>query len=155
MFLRISDFIDDILSMTETIKDPDGVWESMILDFSDAFKHLIIYVDERKYLGGRTMRGSFVATVLRFGARAGPLLWGRLAAFAMRLHDARQFKAKDRVLNLIMAELAFKVAPMGQELWTAQLWTQRNTTCDLLSRWPRDTAFLQTWSPQCGRHESP
>ena len=50
------------------------------------------------------------------------------------LHDARQFKAKDKVLNLIMAELALMVAPMGQELRTAHLWTQRNSTCDLLSR---------------------
>ena len=49
------------------------------------------------------------------------------------LHDARRFKAKDKVLN-IMAELAPIIAPMGQELRTAHLWTQRNSTCDLLSR---------------------
>ena len=50
------------------------------------------------------------------------------------LHDARRFRAKDKVLNLIMAELALIIAPMGQELRTAHLWTQRNSTCDLLSR---------------------
>ena len=70
----------------------------MILDFSDAFKHLIIDVDERKYLGGRTMRGSSVATtVLLFGARAGPLLWGRLAAFTMRLTCAVDHRSNARL----------------------------------------------------------
>ena len=50
------------------------------------------------------------------------------------LHDARKFKAQDKVLNEIMAEIALIIAPMGQDVRAAHHWTQRNTTCDLLSR---------------------
>ena len=50
------------------------------------------------------------------------------------LHDARKFRAKDPVLNEIMAELALIVAPLGLELQAMHLWTQRNRTCDALSR---------------------
>ena len=34
------------------------------------------------------------------------------------LHDARNFRAKDKILNEVMAELALFRAPMGQELRT-------------------------------------
>ena len=50
------------------------------------------------------------------------------------LHDTRNFRAKDKILNEVMAELALFIAPMGQELRTVHLWTQRNSTCDILSR---------------------
>ena len=50
------------------------------------------------------------------------------------LHDARKFRAKDAVLNSIMAELALIIAPMGHDLRAVHLWTQRNETCDALSR---------------------
>ena len=50
------------------------------------------------------------------------------------LHDARKFRAKDPVLNELMAELALLIAPMGQELQAIHIWTQRNETCDALSR---------------------
>ena len=38
------------------------------------------------------------------------------------------------ILNEIMAELALVVAPLGMELQAMHLWTQRNRTCDALSR---------------------
>ena len=50
------------------------------------------------------------------------------------LHDAQKFRAKDSVLNSIMAELALLIAPMGHDLRAIHLWTQRNKTCDALSR---------------------
>ena len=48
------------------------------------------------------------------------------------LHDARKFRARDLVLNEIMAELALITAPLGQDIRTLHLWTQRNQTCDAL-----------------------
>ena len=50
------------------------------------------------------------------------------------LHDAQEFRAQDAVLNSIMAELALIIAPMGNDLRAIHLWTQRNGTCDALSR---------------------
>ena len=50
------------------------------------------------------------------------------------LHDACKFRAKDAVCNSIMAELALILAPMGYDLGAVHLWTQRNSTCDDLSR---------------------
>ena len=50
------------------------------------------------------------------------------------LHDAQKFRAADPILNSIMAELALVIAPMSHELRVIHLWTQRNTTCDALSR---------------------
>ena len=46
----------------------------------------------------------------------------------------RRFRAKDPILNELMAELALVVAPLGVELQAMHLWTQRNRTCDALSR---------------------
>ena len=43
-------------------------------------------------------------------------------------------RAHDLVLNEIMAELALVVAPLGQDIRTLHVWTQRNQTCDALSR---------------------
>ena len=50
------------------------------------------------------------------------------------LHDACKFRAKVAVLNSIMAELARILDPMGHDLRAVHLWTQRNATCDDLSR---------------------
>ena len=50
------------------------------------------------------------------------------------LHDARRFKAHDKVLNETMAEVALLLAPMRQDIRAIHLWTQRNSTCNLLSR---------------------
>ena len=82
---RISDFIDDVLTVNEQANEQGAAWETLILDFSDAFKHLKIDEAEQKYLAGRALQKCFVSVVLLFGVRPGPLLWGRLAAFTMRL----------------------------------------------------------------------
>ena len=50
------------------------------------------------------------------------------------LHGAQKSKANDVVLNLIMAEAALILAPMGRDIRAIHLWTQRNVTCDRLSR---------------------
>ena len=46
----------------------------------------------------------------------------------------KKFKSNDAVLNLIMAEVALILAPMGRDIRAVHLWTQRNVTCDRLSR---------------------
>ena len=81
---RIMDFIEDVLFVGEQLK-ADEDWEVLILDFQDAFKHLVVDEAERGKLGGRALVGCFVAKVLLFGAKAGPLLWGRVAALVMRI----------------------------------------------------------------------
>ena len=50
------------------------------------------------------------------------------------LHDAIRLKAKDSVLNSIMCELALVLAPTGQSLQGAHIWSERNSICDDLSR---------------------
>ena len=56
------------------------------------------------------------------------------------LHGAQKFKANVGVLNLIMAEAALILAPMGRDIRAIHLWTQRNVTCDRLSRLQIPTA---------------
>ena len=50
----------------------------MVIDFPDAFKHLRICPNEKRFLAGTAtldnMQGYFVYDVLLFGAVAGPLL---------------------------------------------------------------------------------
>ena len=57
------------------------------------------------------------------------------------LRDARKFRAKDATLNELMAELALVIAPLGLELQTVHLWTQRNKSCDALSRLSKQHAI--------------
>ena len=42
--------------------------------------------------------------------------------------------AKEPVLNAIAAEMALLMAPIGLDIRTAHIWTQRNRVCDELSR---------------------
>ena len=58
------------------------------------------------------------------------------------LHGAQKFKSNDAVLNLIMAEAALILAPMGRDLRAVHLWTQRNITCDRLSRLQKSPADI-------------
>ena len=62
------------------------------------------------------------------------------------LHDARKMRAHDPVLNEIMAELALVVAPLGQDIRTLHVWTQRNQTCDALSWLPSGTVGPRLYS---------
>ena len=85
---RVSDFVEDALKVQAKASGPGETLEALVLDFSDAFKHLRIDKSERKYLAGRAFDGCFISAVLLFGVRPGPLHWGRLAALAMRITSA-------------------------------------------------------------------
>ena len=50
------------------------------------------------------------------------------------LYDVVKFRARDTVLNNIAGEIALILAPTGNDLRAAHLWTQRNVVCDGLSR---------------------
>ena len=50
------------------------------------------------------------------------------------LIDAMKFRAREPILNKMMAELALVVAPFGFELTTIHTWSMHNETCDWLSR---------------------
>ena len=84
---RISDFVEDILSVAERLEE-DEEWETLILDFKDAFKHLVVSENERRHLGGRAIGGTFVYRALLFRIKESPLLWGKFAALLMRLTSA-------------------------------------------------------------------
>ena len=70
--------------MIERLKEGEQ-WEARVLDFRDAYKHMVINEKERCHLGGRAMGGSFVYRVLVFRIKPEPLLWGRHAALVMRI----------------------------------------------------------------------
>ena len=80
---RATDVVCDALDLMELHGTPEV--EYFVLDFKDAFKQLTIAPVERKYLGGEALGGFFVYTVLVFGIKSGPLIWGRVAALLMRL----------------------------------------------------------------------
>ena len=50
------------------------------------------------------------------------------------VYDALKLRSSDRILNAVMGELALVLAPMGKHLTGAHLWSERNSTCDALSR---------------------
>ena len=70
------------------------------------------------------------------------------------------FKSNDAELNLIVAEAGLILAPMGRDIRSVHLWTQRNVTCDRQSRLrgasqvaaalgsPTDEANAQTRIPE-------
>ena len=54
------------------------------------------------------------------------------------LQDALKLRAKEPVLNGIMGELALQLAPLGADTRAAHIWSERNSTCDALSRLQQD-----------------
>ena len=50
------------------------------------------------------------------------------------LYNMLRLKSKDPVLNAIAGELAHLVAPLGLDIRAAHVWSERNDTCDHLSR---------------------
>ena len=50
------------------------------------------------------------------------------------LHDALKLKARDSGLNAIMCEMALLLAPTGQSVQGAHIWSERNSVCDDLCR---------------------
>ena len=74
----------------------------LILDFSDAFKNLIVDPCERRFLSGLFQENGintfFTYKVLSFGVVGGPLLWGRVAALVMR-GSASMFHPAELAIN--------------------------------------------------------
>ena len=50
------------------------------------------------------------------------------------LQDAVKFRAKDRILNELMGEIALTLAPLGHTADAAHIWSECNKACDRLSR---------------------
>ena len=48
---RLQDLIDDVLEIMRRLEQ-DEEWECLVLDDSDAFKHLFMDAREKRYLGG-------------------------------------------------------------------------------------------------------
>ena len=92
--------ITDVASGLQKLLEANSGWnpsarpQLMSADFSDAFHMLKLRDDERKYLVVKGMEDSqgrpryYVMRVVVFGVAPGPLLWGRLAAAAMRISQA-------------------------------------------------------------------
>ena len=53
------------------------------------------------------------------------------------LQDAMAFRARDSQLNLIMGELALRLASLGLEIAVIHAWSEYNTVCDALRAWTR------------------
>ena len=49
---RILDAVYSIIDASKAIENEEDVW-IMVLDFKDAFKHLIVCEEERKYMAGQ------------------------------------------------------------------------------------------------------
>ena len=84
---RLMDMIFSTIDVARCAEEQEDV-ELLVLDFKDAFRHLLIALEEQRFLAGQSTvngeKGYFVFVRLLFGAISGPLTWGRLAAFLMR-----------------------------------------------------------------------
>ena len=58
------------------------------------------------------------------------LCWRRYGRAAGRVENA----STEPVLNAIIGELALQLAPLGADVRAAHVWSERNKTCDALSR---------------------
>ena len=84
---RASDVFESVHTLAGTCQG-DRVLTFLSLDFKDAFKHLQISEDERRFCSGWSSLGWFAYKVLLFGIMSGPLLWCRVSALIMRLTQA-------------------------------------------------------------------
>ena len=50
------------------------------------------------------------------------------------LQDVLKMRARDPVLNDVTSEIALILAPQGGDIRAAHVWSERNETCDILSR---------------------
>ncbi len=81
---RLMDVVEDGLAVTSQVKDKSE-YDHLCIDFSDAFKQLLLDEREWRHVGGAALGGFFFYIVLLFGIRSGPLVWGRVAAWLMRV----------------------------------------------------------------------
>lgn len=84
---RLKDAMEDVLHLLETRLPGERV-RFMSLDFSDAFKHLTVRDNERRFLSGRALGGFFMYRTVLIGIKTGPLVWGRMAALIARATQA-------------------------------------------------------------------
>ena len=84
---RLGDVMDDNAELLE-VSEHDDEWLVAVLDFADAFKHLSVAPEEQAYLSGRAWHIVFMYLVVLFGIGSGPLIWGRVAAAALRITQA-------------------------------------------------------------------
>ena len=104
---RVSDAVDSALDLSESLqaaaglgannwmapqvaksKNADMIGEFMVVDFEDAFYTLKLRPEERKYVVASGTNFWVAYNSVAFGLACGPLLWGRLAAFAGRSGQA-------------------------------------------------------------------
>ena len=84
---RMKDALEDVLRLLE-VREPHEQVCFLSLDFSDAFKHLHVRLNEQRFLSGTALGGYFVYKTVLFGVRTGPLVWGRMAALVARSTQA-------------------------------------------------------------------
>ena len=101
---RATDVVSDAFDLMELHGSSEV--EFFVLDFKDAFKQLTIAPVAGHFLGGEALGGFFVYTVLVFGIKSGPLIWGRVAALLMRLIAAMLFDAPARLQCFVDDPLA-------------------------------------------------
>ncbi|KAF4660037.1 hypothetical protein FOL47_007316 [Perkinsus chesapeaki] len=81
---RVGDLVDDILSLSESARKGSETVETVVIDFTSAFRSIPLKLSERRY---HVMKiGSFfvVYFCLFYGLSSSPLLWGRTAAMLSR-----------------------------------------------------------------------
>ena len=85
---RLMDAAYSMIGVAQELQVGEAV-EVAVVDFKDAFKHLRVHPSERRFLAGASrldgIMGYFYYCTVLFGAIAGPLVWGRIAAYLMRL----------------------------------------------------------------------
>jgi len=90
--------------------------EMLSADFSEAFNTLNLMEAERGFLVIKGLTGKYyVSRVVLFGAAAGPLLWCRLIASAMRLTQALSVKGESEVSTFVDDPVIVAVAKEKRE----------------------------------------
>jgi hypothetical protein len=93
---RISDVASSLSELLK-VAEEEAAPEFLIADFVDAFYTLKLLEAERKYVVCKGLDGRYyIMRCVCFGLACGPLLWGRLAAAAMRLAQSAVLNSEGR-----------------------------------------------------------
>ena len=137
----------------------DDKCDFLITDFESAFQQMGVNPSEWKHLGGEALNGYFLYKVLLFGIKSGPLVWGRAAAFLMRITAAVLFHEPARIQCYVDDPVLATCGPQATRdkvmwmtivLWIALGYTltwkkgQRGPTAE----WIR--ALIQPWRSSVG-----
>ena len=93
---RVSDVAESLRHVLQDPRNFDKDLEFMIADFSDAFLTLKLHPDERQWVVIKGPKGFYLVHAVCFGLACGPVLWGRVAAVAMRLGQAATHDTEGR-----------------------------------------------------------